>query len=64
MEACWISAQKLGLEDVGSIVIGIDPYPFAPIPKRNRRLRSKQRCLAFNGGLLQFAGFPLPYARR
>jgi len=35
--SCWISAQKLGLEDVGLIVIGIDPHPFAPIPKRKRR---------------------------
>jgi hypothetical protein len=41
--SCWISAQKLGLEDVGSIVIGIDPHPFAPIPKRKHMLSRAPR---------------------
>ena len=36
--SCWISAQKLELEDVGSIVIGIDPHPFAPISGKDHRI--------------------------
>jgi hypothetical protein len=44
--SCWILAQKLGLEDVGSIVIGIDPHPFAPIPKRKRHHTRYHRIVA------------------